>query len=235
MHRPIAAIALTVVIVLAGCGGFGGGPADTPTTTQESTPGPTIGDGPGDGSDAGAGDDDVDTSDTFEVLAFDRPGTFVFDVYLQDEGEGEVVWDVQQVQGEQLTVRVVYDVGETTYESTVTGTRDDIQSQLLATPAGSFMLLSIFSPSLAYYEDEQLTVGDGWSITTNEGSMSVAVVSRDTVAGVECYRSEMRVNDQLVYEHCLSTDLGLAPYVAFYDEQTGEQVVRMELVEYTPR
>jgi hypothetical protein len=64
--------------------------------------------------------------------------------------------------------------------------------------------------------------------------MSFAVTGTDTVGGVDCYTSEIRINDDIFHEACFSPDRGLAPYTAYY-EDSGDVSFSMELVSYEAR
>lgn len=227
LRRVALAATLCFVVVLAGCGGGGlpANPGNAPGGTDTTVDGgPESPDG---GSNGPSGD-----SGQWEPLQFDQEATYTYDVFLEGQGEGRLVWEVVDTSGEGATVSVHYELGETTYDATISGTRDDIRGQLAASPAGQFFLLGVFSPTLGYYENRELAVGNSWSVTTQDGSASFEVTSKDSYAGVECFASEMRVDGTLAHEGCFSPDVGLMPYTAYYDD-TGTLQLEMTLVEYT--
>jgi hypothetical protein len=224
--KTILVIVLALTVVLAGCTG-GNGPAADGNDDSNGGDG-----GPNEGNGNGNGDDSAGTGDTWRLFEFDRTGKYTFDVFMEDEGSGTLVWDVQRVSGDQVTTHVTYDVGEVNYESTVTGTADVARGQLMTTPAGGLLTATMFTPGL-WYGGRELAVGNGWSYQTGEGSGSFEVTEKRTVGGLTCYATEMKVDGTLRHEGCFSPDHGLAPYSAWYDED-GTLVTEMELVEYGP-
>lgn len=214
-------IALALLIVLAGCSGTGGG--DATTTTQTTTAAPT--------TTGGAPTIGGDTNTEWVFFDFDQPATYEYDVYVRDQGSGTMRWDVTDVSDDQVTVHVVYDVGETSYKSTMTGTRETIRAQLFATPAGPLVATAMFMPGL-WYQGQHMAVGNQWSSVTSEGSASFAVTGTDSYAGVDCYVTEMRFNETVQHRGCVSPDIGLAPHSAFYDED-GTLELEMTLTNYT--
>lgn len=241
MNRTVVlTVLLALTVALAGCGGDavgngangnGGGNGNGNSGGNGDAGG--NGDSAGNG-DAGSGNGGGTGSGEIDFFEFDSPGTYVFDVEM-DGDTGEVTWDIQSIDGETLTVYVDYAVGEADFETTITGTREDIQGQLLFTPAGSFMMLAVFSPMYGYYDGEEMYVGKEWSFTAPDGSgsMSFEITETRTYAGVSCFASELRINDTTVQEACFSPDLGLAAYTAWYEEDTGDVEMRMELIEYS--
>ncbi|MFD1645620.1 hypothetical protein [Haloarchaeobius litoreus] len=223
---PVALVVLTVL--LAGCVGGGVGVDSTETGTPTSSGGGSGG-GNGGGGGGGGGSGDLEPG-SWNVLEFDQPATYTYDIYVEEEGSGTLVWDVQEVDGDTITIRTVYELGEERYESTVTGTKETVQSQLYANPAGILLLTTMFTPS-AWYGGQELEVGSGWSYQTQEGSASFEVTGVQTYAGVDCFYSEMIVDGTTLHEGCFSPDLGLAPYTAYYNED-GSLSMSMELVSY---
>jgi len=231
-RRTVLLVLVATAVVLAGCTGGGSSPGTTtaaPTTNGQPTT--TTGGGSGNGgTDSGSGGGGAE----FAFWNFTRPGTYTYDIYEESQGKGTLVWDVQKVDGDQVTVHVKYDLGDTSYESTVSGDEQTVQGQLMMTPAGGFLLATMFSPSMAYYQDHKLAVGNSWSFSSDAGSLSFAVTGKDTYGGIECYASEMRVNGTVVNEGCFSPDHGLAPYVAYYDDQ-GDPQFTLTLKSYQPK
>ncbi|MCT9097214.1 hypothetical protein [Haloarchaeobius sp. HME9146] len=221
-------------MVTAGClSGGTGGDAD-PTDTQ--SPG-DAGDGAGGSGDGDAGDGDTGSGDSsslqpgeWTVFDFDEPATYTYDVYMEGEGEGELIWDVQSVDGDTVTVRMVYDVAGERFDSTITGTKETVQSQLYTNPAGILLVTTMFTPA-TWYAGQDLSEGTKWSYTTQDGSASFAVTGTNTYANVECYTSEMTVDQQVLHEGCFAPQLGLAPYTAYYNED-GSLSMEMKLVSY---
>ncbi|WP_246998913.1 hypothetical protein [Halosolutus gelatinilyticus] len=193
----------------------------------------------GDGTDEDGNDSDSRSGDgdgtddpieaTWEPFEFDRPVAYTFDTYSADDGPGTLVWDVTGVTDDGATVTLSYETAETQFETTVTGTKDDLQSQLLLTPAGPFVLSTLFSPTMGYYEGRHLSVGEEWSYSSPDGSMRFELTERRAYAGVDCYASVTEVDEALVHEGCFSPALELAPYTVYYDEN-GDRAFEMTLV-----
>lgn len=228
---------LVLTVLLAGCvGGIGGTSDSTATTattadTGGSGSGGSGGSGGGGSGSGGSGGGSGDLQPgTWDLLEFDQAATYTYDIFMEDQGHGTLVFDVQSVEGDSVTVRTVYDLDGDHYESTISGTRDMVQSQLYTNPAGAILLVTMFTPA-TWYADQRLEVGSGWSYQTQDGSASFDVTGVETYAGVDCYRSEMRVDGEMLYEGCFSPDLGLAPYTAYYNDD-GSLAMEMELVSY---
>lgn len=224
------ALLVVLTVLLAGCVGGVNVDADSTPTANPTTSGGSGGSGGG-GSGSGGGGSSGDLEPgSWELLEFEEPATYTYDVFVEGDGEGQLIWDVQSVDGDTITVRTVYELGGERFESTVTGTRETVQSQLYTNPAGILLLTTMFTPS-AWYAGQELAVGSGWSYQTGEGSASFEVTGVDTRAGVDCFASEMRVDGTVLYEGCFSPDLGLAPYTAYYNED-GSISMEMVLVSY---
>lgn len=229
-RSPIVVLVLCVTLVLAGCSGTSTS-ANDEAVTDTSTPISDAADQPS-GEGESSGDDSSSADDVaWQAFEFDHPATYTYDTFMSGDGEGTLVWEVTEVNGDEVTVSVDYQAGETSYQSTVSGTKDTVRGQLMMSPAGSFLIVSIFSPTLAYYEDQTLEVGQGWSYSTQEGSASFEITGKDTYAGIDCYASEMKVDGNLLHEGCFSSDLALATYTAYYEEN-GELTAKMELTSY---
>jgi hypothetical protein len=220
-------VLVVLTVLLAGC--VGGVNVDDDSTTVATTSSSGGSGSGGGGSGGGSSNGDLEPG-TWSVLDFDQPATYTYDIFVEGDGEGSLVWDVQSVDGDTITVRTVYELGGERFESTITGTRETVQSQLYTNPAGVLLLTTMLTPS-AWYADRELEVGSGWSYQTPEGSSSFEVTGVDTHAGVDCFASEMRVDGTVLYEGCFSPDLGLAPYTAYYNED-GSLSMEMVLVSY---
>lgn len=223
------AILLAIVVLTAGCVSGGGPPEGAAGTT---TAGGNDGGG-GDGTDA-AGDGDGTGGDTvsgqWEPFNFDTPATYEFAVFMEGEGDGTIIWDVQSVTDDEYTVRMVYEMDGERMETTATGTKDTVMSQFYSNPGGIILMTTMFTPA-AWYQNRDLSTGTQWSYSTPQGSASFAITGTDTFAGIDCSRSEMRVNSSVVHEGCFAPGLGLAPYAAWYDEE-GTLEMEVVLVSY---
>ncbi|UTF53475.1 hypothetical protein [Natronosalvus rutilus] len=226
-RRLLRTAGVTAALVLGGC------LDDVPIGDVEAD---EDGDDGGDSDGTDSGTDSSDRSQTgdpgdasWNPFEFDRPITYTYETYSADEGAGTLVWDVTDVTDEEATVTLEYETAETQFETTVSGTKEDLQSDLILTPAGTFVLATLFSPTMGYYEGRTLSVGDEWSYSSPDGSMRFAIIERRTYAGVECYASVTEVDGRTVHEGCFAPDLGLAPYTVYYDEN-GERSFELALV-----
>jgi hypothetical protein len=148
------------------------------------------------------------------------------------DSEGTVVLDVRDVSGADVTVEMRYDVGDTEFQSTVTGSPETVQSQLYGNPAGALLVATMVTPG-AWFAGRELSVGTQWSVSTSEGSSSFEVTGTDRIGGMDCFTTEMTIDGRTAYESCVSPDAGLAPYTATYDED-GSVAMSMTLREYAP-
>lgn len=245
-------LVVAVLVLTAGCltggagapttssdggGGEGGGGADGSAGGSDGSDGGAGaggGDGAADGHDASGGDGD-DTTDSdlageWEPFAFDEPARYEYEVFMEGDGTGSIVWDVQSVDDGEYTVQLTYEMAGERFETTATGTKDTVVQQFYANPGGILLVTTMSQPA-AYYENRDLSTGTKWSYSTPDGSASFAITGTDTVGGVACSTSEMRLNDSVVHEACFSPDLGLAPYAAYYGED-GTLEMSLALVAY---
>lgn len=180
-------------------------------------------------------DDDADDSDTFERDVWE-PMAFVFEARYEwelfiDGDDGTLVWDVVDIEADQITVETEYVLGDVEFEQTMTGTQQEIQSNLMMSPAGIAFVFTAFSPMWGGFTGEEFTVGDSWSYSTAEGSFSYEVTDIDTTNyPVDCYEVQMHEDDLLVHEGCISPDHGMAVYTAWYEE--GDLEIEIELVSF---
>ena len=206
----------------------------TPTAmpTPSETAATTVGSAAGDG--------------TFRFLAFEQPGTYTYDVTFaptvrsqqgtaepvtrQGENQsGQYVIDVVQAAENQYEVQVSLSMDGMDNQQTFTGTRTEVQQQMLSSQVGS--LLAPLTTMTGFYGGRTLQAGQSWSYSTEEGTASFEVRGSDSYAGVECSVTEASVNGSVVHEACVSPDRGLAPYVAYYDE-SGTLTFEIELTSY---
>lgn len=223
------AVAAGASILVAGCVGGAG---------DDSGAGNGNGNGGDDGDDGGGanggGNANIDASNgEFTYFEFEAGERYEYDVFMEEDGEGSFVWDVQDVSENQMTINTVYDVGETYYESTITGDKDTIQGQVMMSPAGGFMAAVLFAPTWSYYQQGNLEVGNRWEVSGPEGSIVLETVGQEAYAGVECLSTELRRDGEVTSESCVNAQLGLAPYLAFYND-SGDLEVEMELTSYSP-
>ena len=261
-RRILQAVLVCIVVVLAGCTSFGGlgGPGED-SEAAASTPGDgTSGDVSDDssaaadtGDDASSGDGADGASDSSgddaaggangasssaaldaeeEWFNLSKPGRYVFEIESAEEGTGSMAFETTEIADGRATVSVEYELGDESFDSTVTGPVGEVESQLVASPAYAYLLaIQLGGIGAGAVGGEDLSVGDEFSQQSAEGSLQIAVVGTDSYAGVECYAVETRVNGTLSQEVCTQQAFTSAPYVAIYDEN-GDLSERVELVEY---
>ncbi len=168
--------------------------------------------------------------DVWEPMQFAFEARYEWDLFIEGD-EGSLVWDVVEIEGDEITVETEFVLGEIEFEQSMTGTQQELEGDLIASPAGIAFLWTAFSPMMGGLVGEQFTVGDEWSYSAPEGSVSYAVTELDTSSyPVDCYVVEMHKDDQLLHEGCVSPDHGMAVYSAWYDD--GDLDVEIELVSF---
>lgn len=232
-------VIVVVAVALAGCTGFGpsmpdaGGNAGGDGNNaggDGNGDGGSGGDGDGgSGGDGGTGSGDADES--FQPFRFDQPATYTFDVMDAREGNGRLVWDVQSIDGENVTLRSVFEFQGETQESTMTVSREDAMLELAFSPGGQYAVQTMFSSTMSQVYGEDLRVGRSWTFPSQDGTMTYEVTEKRKYAGVECYYSEIRVDGAVVRAGCYSPDHGVAPYSAHFDEN-GNPVLEVKLAGY---
>jgi hypothetical protein len=239
-------LVIAVRVLTADCLTRGGGAPTTPGGDAGGEDGPGS-DGAGGGDDAGSDDgangsgDDADGGDgddtsgsdlagEWEPFAFDQPARYEYEVFIQGDGTGSIVWDVTAVSDGEYTVELLYEMNGERVETTATGTKDTVIQQFYTNPGGVVLLTTMSQPA-AYYQGQDLSPGTQWSYNTADGSASFAITGTDSVGGAACSTSEMRVNDSVVHEACFSPSLGLAPFSAYYD-QDGTLELSVTLVSF---
>lgn len=243
-RRFTTGCALVVLTLLAGCTGDDGDAADVAaadadeSTTEDANANDDNGGGDeasvsSDGEESDhAGTDASDSQMNWEPMRFSQAGTYTYDFYFEEEGEGTVVFSVTDLTDEQVTVHVDYQVGETSFDTTVTGAHDTVYGQLMASPASAFVFMTLFSPMIGYYQGETLEVGNQWTHMTEDGMATFEITEVRSYAGVDCHASEMRVDGDLWHDGCFAADHGSIIQSVYYDEASGEVVGSIELTDY---
>ena len=215
------------------------GDEDDPDDLDDDTDDPDDDDDPDDPDELDEDTDDPDDPDdlddefdreVWEPMEFAFEARYEWDLFIDGE-DGSLVWDVVNIEGDQITVETEYVLGDMEFEQTMTGTQQELESDLMMTPAGTAFVWTAFSPMWGGFVGEQFTVGNQWSYTTPEGSISYEVADMDTTNyPVDCYVVEMHEDDQLLHEGCISPDHGMAVYTAWYDD--GNLEVEIELISF---
>ncbi|WP_458187658.1 hypothetical protein [Haladaptatus sp. NG-WS-4] len=153
-------IFVVVVVLLAGCTGG----AEMPDNASP--------DGPG--ADSATITDDA----TFTPFVFDNPATYTYEIRDQREGSGQLVWDVQSVEGNQITIHSVFTFEGETTEKTLTFERDDALAEIGFSPGGRYAITTMFSPSMSGVYDKDLQGGQTWTAVSGKGSMEYDVTEK---------------------------------------------------------
>ncbi|HET7323111.1 MAG TPA: hypothetical protein VFJ06_02140, partial [Halococcus sp.] len=165
-----------------------------------------------------------------------KPGRYVFEIESAEEGTGRMSFETTKLSDGQATVNAKYDLGEDSFESTVTGPVGEVGPQLASSPAYVYLLAIQLGGigSSALSGGEELAVGNEFSQQSSDGSLHIEVTGTDSYAGVDCYVIETRINGTLTQSVCTQEAFSSAPYIAIYDEN-GTLSERVELVEYEPK
>ncbi|GAA0235162.1 hypothetical protein ACFFQF_24840 [Haladaptatus pallidirubidus] len=236
--KRTATIFVVFTVVLTGCAGFGSSAPNAEDVIAgdgvggENDGANIAGDGGGDDEANGASNSEGETGEnSFQPFRFDRPGTYTFDVMDAREGSGKLVWDIQAIDGENVTLNSIFEFGGEKHESSMTVNRDDAIIDLAFVPGGQYAVQTMYAGAMSNAYGKDLRVGQSWSFTTQDGTMAYEVTEKRTYAGIECYYSEVRIDGSVARVGCYSPDHGVAPYSAYYDEN-GETVLEVKLVEY---
>lgn len=208
-----------IVVVFAGCTGITSQLGDTPNAGSAGS----SGDGNG-----GAG---TTGEDVFLPFAFEHPGIYTYETYDEEGGTGKIVWDVQSVDGENITMRSSFTHDGTTQERTATFAREDAMVQVAFLPGGEYATLTMFSPSMNGVYGNDFRVGNTWTVPSEDGTMTYEITKKRTFAGIECYNSEIRIDGSVFTDACYSPNHGTAMHGVVYDEE-GTKVREMKLVNY---
>jgi hypothetical protein len=176
-------------------------------------------------------DDPPDADDErWRLYEFRAGERYEYRVETAEDGPGTFRWHVEDAGDDRLTIEtdLTFENGET-FARTVTGTEDEVVSELLATPAAIFVGSGLHSPHVG--ANEGVYVGYEWRFATSEGSIRYAVDETDSYLGIDCYVAVTEIDDMRVHESCLSPDLAFPAAVAYYDDD-GTPLLEMELVEY---
>lgn len=231
VSRYITVLAV-LLVVFAGCAGE---TTDTgvPTTTVAAGDATMDTPAPGDSGDSETGVDSGDTVAT-EWMPYDfRAGEF-YEYEFVEAGQqvGTLTWEVlsRSADGESVSVRTAGTFEGQTFETTLTGAPDMVHMNMLGTPAGAYMLVTLYSPFVGAFDGETLSVGQGWSYTDTEGTVSYAVERTDRIAGRDVFVTVLRENGVPVWEVWVDPELSLAAKSVMYDE--GQVEFEVSLVDY---
>ncbi len=223
----LVSIFVVLAVVLAGCAGFSPSVPDSGDADASGNGNGVSGSGNG-GSD---GTSEETAKNSFEPFQFERPGKYTFEVMDANKGSGKLVWDVQSIDGENVTLDSVFEFEGERQTSSMTVNRENAVAELAFSPGGQYAIQTMYSGAMSHAYGKDLKVGQSWSFTTADGSMKFEITEKRTYAGIECYYSELRLNGSVARDGCYSPDHGVAPYSAYYDE-TGKTLLEVKLVKY---
>ena len=225
MRRIALVMAVVTVVVVAGCTGVSSQLGNAPDAGSTAS---GLG-GPNDGS--SNGNSDTTGDDAFTPFAFTHPGTYTYETYDEEDGTGKLVWDIQSIDGQNITMKSSFTNGGKTRAKTATFTREDAMFQLAFMPGGEYVTTTMFSPSANGIYGNDFRVGNTWTAPSSQGTMTYEITKQRTIAGISCYDAEIRINDSVFTDACYSPDHGTAMYGVVYDED-GTKVRAMTLVDY---
>ncbi|WP_410766881.1 hypothetical protein [Haloferax sp. DFSO60] len=233
MNRLWSILAVSLLVLLAGCGGGVGGGQDqsAATTAVDGTATETATDADG-GSQEAMSTTEFDFNQSWETQY--RAGQYYrYEITSPNiEETATYEWEVIEANETSVTIRTTVVTSNQTTEQTVTASRDELYSELSGTPSGSIATLGFDSPYYTSVEGETLEVGDTWELSSPNGNVSVTVDEINTYADLRCANFVVTMNDSLFWESCVTPESPLPGYVAFYDEDTTEPAFEMTLVEY---
>ncbi|MDG5820672.1 hypothetical protein [Natronococcus sp. A-GB7] len=171
-----------------------------------------------------------ETDEEWRLYEFEPGERYEYRLDSQEDGPGTFSWIVEDAGEDRLTVdtELAFESGDE-FARTVTGTQDEVFSELMTTPAAIFIGSGLHSPYVV--ADEGVYVGYEWRVATDEGSFRYAVDDTASYVGRECYVTTTEIDGAVVHESCLSPDLAFPAFVAYHDE-SGAQLLEMELLEY---
>jgi len=213
--RCLVACVVVLLVALAGCSGGDFPPADPTDGAGGDGVADAFGDeGSGDGGSSDSGVQDArggedDAVSQWERFSFEEGEYYRYRVNVVGNDEtATITWDVQSVDGGDVTADATYDDGDRSVTRTVTGENasilwdlrdvdyesDDADAVIQMT---SYLTLGPFSPLTAYYEHRELAVGNSWRLsgTPDAGYMTANVEGRNQYAGLNCYETAIRVPD----------------------------------------
>ncbi|WP_239643396.1 hypothetical protein [Natronococcus jeotgali] len=120
-------------------------------------------------------DDPPETNDDeWRLYEFTADEYYEYRVESEEDGSGIFLWSVKDAGEYRLTVEteLTFEEGDE-FAKTVTGTEDEIFSELMRTPAVVFIGSGLHSPHVA--ANEGVYVGYEWRFATEEGSLRYAV------------------------------------------------------------
>lgn len=182
-------------------------------------------------------------SGPFMYAPFQFRGTehFRYDVTQVESGRtvtGFYQFDLQPAGAGQVRMSVQGQVGTDSWSSSVTvGTGGQAGPQMMMSFAPLMTMgplaITLFNPtSWIIFGGHQLSVGDGWSTTSEGESTSVRVEQQCAHAGQGGLLIVLRRNNQVVSESCVSPTVAMPLRVLTADE--GGDRVELTLTEYRP-
>jgi hypothetical protein len=181
------------------------------------------------------------SEDTEEWNLYDFIGTehFKYDVALTEEGEtqeGFFTLDLEP-KGEKTKLKFVVELGDDTFESSVTVDDEDdlmgsLMGQMMFNPAAAPLTFTLFAPWMAMFPMfAQWELGSSWSFNDGETSTSYSVEEECEHAGITGLKAVWKENDEVRSEICVSTDHPL-PLMIFFKDEEEATTYHITLVEY---
>lgn len=253
--RVLMTLAVALTVVLAGCTGDLGGndseagvaEADTPDDGADSA-----GDGANnaDGADEGGSDNGADTNagsennelaktnvEPREEVWFNASKNgYVFEIYDAKNGSGTATFEPPANPANRDEFETVTYEGDAQFEQAYTAMVED--PSVAGMPIYRPLLDVVTILDLDSVDDEDLAVGH--ENTTSDGTLTTKITGVESYGGVECYATEISVDGERRLETCevpYSEDIFVhpsqefPPYMALYDEETGELALEIKLVE----
>jgi len=209
-------LVFAVLMTSAGCSGFGvDGDSDIPRLTP--APVPTEEESP-------AAIHETEGL-TIEANTLNRSGFFRFNISTRN-ATGQLTMRVRIAATDDVRVDVSLEIGGMSFHDTVSGRRDVVKRQPIASVAGKFVSSAVYEPARMFYVANSSKLASG--NTAHPARSRVSIGGTNNYAGIECYEYEFSYP---VRRGCFSPVFGLAPY-AVYQAEGRELHSKIELVEY---
>ncbi|MGM0591295.1 MAG: hypothetical protein ACQETI_06645 [Halobacteriota archaeon] len=257
----LVALALLVVLAGCGgaSGPSGADATETGPTDGGSSASDGGADSDADSSDGTSGTEGESSSEStlvWERFNFQEGEYYHYEVDdVANDGSADITWEVLEVDGDEVTAEITFDDGTTSFSREVTGQNatilfelqdtsmyDDPEAMEASVRASAYLTLGPFNALTGYFASRELKVGNSWELsgTPDAGYMTANVEGTDEYAGKECYVTAIRVPDTQEWEDsdtsefvaCISPEVGLSLYSAYYDPETGDLAAEITLVEY---
>ncbi|WP_154019004.1 hypothetical protein [Halococcus agarilyticus] len=151
---------------------------------------------------------------------------------MRGEDEGQMDWTVATASDGKRTVTFHYERGAEAFDTTLTGTQESIETELITTPARPFLSIVLFPSVQLLIGDGEPRVGDRHTFPVAGREGTLEITGTGTHLGIEGYTSVWKVDGERRYEDCVALDLGLVLSATYYSSGDTAAFLQAELVKY---